>query len=179
MTSDMQLLHNVTSYPSTDTVQVGNGENLSTSHIGDSNLGLLAMPNVLFIPKLAANLLSLFQLCKQNNCRMIFDELHCIIQDKTKGRILYKGPCSHGVPEAVSHRAMLGNKVDHTLWHKRLGHPSNVVVKHMLIKSQITSVIKDTQSMCESCLTGKFARLPFENSDSRCNKPFQLVHSDV
>ncbi|GAB2277905.1 hypothetical protein Dimus_039257 [Dionaea muscipula] len=75
MTGDVQLLHNLTEYPTTDTVQIGNGENLHISHTGNSTLGVLAMSNVLLIPQLAANLLSPYQLCKQNNCRVILDDL--------------------------------------------------------------------------------------------------------
>ncbi|GAB2294442.1 hypothetical protein Dimus_038297 [Dionaea muscipula] len=230
MTSDMQLLQNVTAYPGNDKVQIGNGEHLLISHMGDSCIGDLAMPKVLLIPSLAANLLSPYQLCKQNNCRMIFDEFSCVIQDKKQGKVLFQGPCKKGLypipctipdfqfskpnlasslqhhfassgnhavsicPDAASclsgqngdhavhtHVAMIGNRVAHSLWHKRLGHPSNVIVSTMLAKSHISSSIDSYQSqnVCESCLAGKFSKLPFDISMSRSSRPFELIHSDV
>lgn len=64
MTSDAQLLTNVTSVPPTDSVQIGNGDHLPITHIGSTRIGSLIINNVLLIPELAAHLLSVYQLCK-------------------------------------------------------------------------------------------------------------------
>ncbi|GAB2267282.1 hypothetical protein Dimus_038662 [Dionaea muscipula] len=194
MTSDVGLLNNVTSYPTKDTVTIGNGEGLPISHIGYSNLGPLALNNVLLIPKLKANLLSVHQLCAQNNVRVILDEVECLIQDKKHGKVLYRGASTEGlypipsVPDdlvgnrRVSSTAFVGKHVHHSLWHKRLGHPSNEVVSCMLQKAQIEvnkGSKEDESPICEACLSGKFTKLPFPSSQSQTASPFELIHSDV
>lgn len=79
----------------------------------------------------------------------------------------------------VQNKAFLGKCVKHSLWHQRFGHPSNEIVSAMLKTSGISCVPKTEASICESCLLGKFHKLPFPKSSSRCQKPFELVHSDV
>lgn len=68
MTSEVQLLNNMAPYQTSDYVQVGNGHYLKITHIGNTILGLLKLNNILLIPELAAHLLSIYQLCKHNNC---------------------------------------------------------------------------------------------------------------
>lgn len=97
MTSEVQLLQNLAPYSSGDTVQIGNGAHLNVTHIGHAKLGSLKLNNVLLIPELAAHLLSIYQLCKQNNCLVWFDEFMCVIQDKVKGKVLYKGLSEQGL----------------------------------------------------------------------------------
>lgn len=64
MTSDAQMISNVTPVSNSDSVQFGNGEHLSVTHFGNTRLGSLILDNVLLIPELAAHLLSIYQLCK-------------------------------------------------------------------------------------------------------------------
>ncbi|PRQ44553.1 hypothetical protein RchiOBHm_Chr3g0480521 [Rosa chinensis] len=90
MTNNPHVLTNATPYLNTDSVQIGDGKQLRITHTGDTMLGLLKLKNILLIPKLAAHLLSIYQLCKQNNCAVWFDEFMCVIQDKVHGKILYQ-----------------------------------------------------------------------------------------
>jgi histone deacetylase 1/2 len=195
MTSEVQLLNNVAPYQASDSVQVGNGHHLKITHIGNTILGLLKLNNVLLIPELAAHLLSIYQLCKQNNCSVWFDEFMCIIQDKVLGKILYKGLSKQGlypIPFDLpllqassltktdsSPSAFVGKLNKQSLWHRRFGHPSYEVVRHMLNKCNIRSSCDVQSSVCEPCLLGKFHKQPFPISQSRSLKPFELVHSDV
>ncbi|CAL9017564.1 unnamed protein product, partial [Prunus brigantina] len=100
---------------------------------------------VLHMPQLTANLLYVHQLCHDNNCRMIFDTSGFLIQDKVTNKKLLQGKSEHGlypVPTSLSlvgtggtgssvgtssraSHAFLGQKVHSSLWHSRLGHPTN------------------------------------------------------
>ena len=62
-----------------------------------------------------------------------------------------------------------GNVSD--LWHRRLGHPSESVMKNMVGKVAMDSKIpKEVKlSFCESCVEGKMQRKPF--------KPTGEIHS--
>lgn len=187
MTSDAQMLSNITPVSISDSVQVGNGAQLPVTHFGNTKLGSLLLKNVLLIPELAAHLLSIYQLCKQNNFSVWFDEFMCIIQDKVLGKILFQGLSKHGlypIPfdlpllkasasgssqgSSVQNKAFLGQRVKQSLWHQRFGHPSNEIVLAMLNKCGISSLPSSESTICEPCLLGKFHKLPFSRSLPRC-----------
>ncbi|MBW0535741.1 hypothetical protein O181_075456 [Austropuccinia psidii MF-1] len=58
-----------------------------------------------------------------------------------------------------------------SLWHQRLGHPSNQVVKML--------GLPPTSETCEVCLTGKSSLLPFSGSFDKTQHPLECVHLDV
>ena len=73
-----------------------------------------------------------------------------------------------------------GNVSD--LWHRRLGHPSESVMKNMVGKVAMDSKIpKEVKlSFCESCVEGKMQRKPFKpTGEIRSTRKLQCVHSDV
>ena len=101
MTPDLSNLTASTSYPTNDSVQTANGEGLPVSHIGNAIISTptqaLKLNSVLCVPKLSQNLLSVYQMCVDNNCRVIFDAFCFWVQDKVTGRLLYKGLCCNGL----------------------------------------------------------------------------------
>ncbi|KAM1002817.1 hypothetical protein ACFX2C_003204 [Malus domestica] len=95
--------------------------------------------------------------------------------DKATRRILFKGLYNnrlYPIPYLTAFSsapvfsanqviACFGKLVTSTLWHSRLGHPSNPIVSHILHKSKV-SVVKDTSPIvCQSCLEGKFQNFLF------------------
>lgn len=61
--------------------------------------------------------------------------------------------------------------------HCRLGHPSTNLQNQVL---KIIDVSHSSSSeLCSSCQLGKAHRLPFTCSESRSNKPLELLHCDV
>ncbi|XP_070679388.1 uncharacterized protein [Malus domestica] len=109
MTSKMGNLSLSTPYPSNKIIQTANGAGLAISHIGSSLLRTPMQPirlnSILYVPKLSQNLLSVHKICLDNNCWMIFDTFSFWIQDKTTGRILYKGLCHNGLYPIISSRS--------------------------------------------------------------------------
>ncbi|TQD95848.1 hypothetical protein C1H46_018590 [Malus baccata] len=115
---------------------------------------------------------------------------YLMVQDKPTGRILYKGLCHNGLYPIISSRshsvinkgtiaAFLGKQVAVSIWHKRLGHPSNTIVSQILNSSQVSCVADQDPSVCQPCLEGKFSKLPFSSSRDKSVHPFDIVHSDV
>lgn len=78
MTSDMRNLTTATPFETDAKITVGSGEGLDITHIGTSSIGSpshpLQLKNVLLVPQLAANLLSLNRLCFDNNCNVLLDD---------------------------------------------------------------------------------------------------------
>ena len=64
------------------------------------------------------------------------------------------------------------------MWHKRLGHPNDQVLKH-LSSIKAISFNKTSQSICESCQLGKTCRLPFPNSEFRSGRILERINCDV
>lgn len=73
-------------------VKVGNGTLLPIEHVGNAEISTSTRPlrlrNVLHVPKLQHNLLSVKQLCRDNNCSVLFDSSCVRVQDKTTGDVL-------------------------------------------------------------------------------------------
>jgi hypothetical protein len=194
MTADLANLSLASPYPSTETIHTANGEGLTVSHIGHSTLHSSISPiklhSVLCVPQITQNLLSVHRLCLDNNCRLIFDALCFWIQDKVTGRILYKGLCSNGLypihsfSPATSQQpyqatAYLGQLVQSTLWHHRLGHPTNNIVSLILNKAHVHVSKTPTPLMCHPCLEGKFSKLPFPQHVNKSVIPFHTIHTDL
>ena len=82
-------------------VTVGSGQPLPINHIGNTTLHTkyhnFMLKNVLHVPRIARNLLSIHKFCLDNNCSCHFDANELKIQDIPMGRLLYKGLSENGV----------------------------------------------------------------------------------
>lgn len=101
ITNDLANLQLYQPYQGSDQVTVGNGQTVLIQHIGK---GLLPTPqysfslnNLLHVPNISSNLLSVHQLTKDNNCSVTFDSNSFVVQDKHTNKVLHKGPNIHGL----------------------------------------------------------------------------------
>ncbi|KAI5353001.1 hypothetical protein L3X38_005893 [Prunus dulcis] len=127
--------------------------------------------------------------------RFICDAFGFWIQDKLTGSVLLKGLCRaglysipffpsqpHPTPAASlikQHFCFLGHPVNTSLWHKRFGHPSNIITTALLHHSQVPFSSDKVQSVCHHCLEGKLAKLPFHYPTVKSVKPLEVIHNDV
>ncbi|KAJ4777852.1 polyprotein [Rhynchospora pubera] len=75
-------------------------------------------------------------------------------------------------------QAFLSNRVSSSIWHARLGHPSNAITLEVLNSNNL-SCNKNRLSLCHNCAQAKAHILPFSPSSSVSSFPLQIVHSDV
>ena len=78
-------------------------------------------------------------------------------------------------------RVIIATLSDYTLWHRRMGHAHQHIIKH-LGKNMEGGPHQTTEApygACEGCKKGKSKRLPFPTSQSRAQHPLDLVHSDL
>ena len=130
-----------------ETITIGNGQELPVTHIGNGELQTLThhfrLGNILRVLDLASNLLSIHKLCLQNNAFWYFDAHKFLIQDLPTGKILYAGLSKDGgypIPSNPSlHSTSCFNSIQNPtfvtvkpshilLWHHRLGHPSSKIL---------------------------------------------------
>ncbi|XP_050137264.1 uncharacterized protein LOC126613724 [Malus sylvestris] len=197
MTADLDHLTLITPFEGTDRITVGNGEGLPVANTGLGSLLTSSKPltlqMVLHVPQLAVSLLSVYRLCKDNHCYVILDEFGFWVQDKATKKILLRGRSSSSglyyIPQQQffnysqlvnnTPQALLGQLVKTSIWHQRLGHPTNEVRLKMLKESQISVSLDKSPQLCSACIRGKMTRQPFPSKCNKSSVPFEKVHTDV
>lgn len=94
VTSNLNCLGDYQPYHGSETLQIGNGEGLLITHLGTSNIDTdsvnLLLTNVLCVPGITKNLLSISQLLRDNPITVEFNASHCYIKDRHTGQLLLK-----------------------------------------------------------------------------------------
>ena len=163
---------------------VGNGHTIPITCRGESILPTAAsnfvLSNVLVVPSLVRNLLSIRQFTRDNNCSIEFDALGFSVKDILTNRVmlrcnsagdLYTLPAAPPAPQA--HLA-----ISTDLWHHRLGHSGSSTID-ILRNNKSIQCNRVANTLCHSCHLGKHVRLPFSASSSSTSVPFEIVHCDV
>lgn len=134
VTNDFNNLSLQQSYPASANIMVGNGHTVLVSHSGK---GILPTPHpfslteLLHVPSIHHNLLSVHKLASDNNCRLIFDDSGFVIQDKQTNQILHQGPSHQGLypiqassrfpsQALVSTSSTITSSSSASLWHQKL-----------------------------------------------------------
>ncbi|GJS59958.1 ribonuclease H-like domain-containing protein [Tanacetum coccineum] len=66
-----------------------------------------------------------------------------------------------------------------TTWHRRLGHPSDDVLRRLESSHFISCNKSKLSALCHACQLGKHTKLPFYSSVSHVASVFDIVHSDL
>ena len=139
--------------------------------------------NVLFVPKLAYNLLSVSKAAEagrttqfdESGCQIFNSDMNVIAVAKRVGNLYYL-ECQE------NHSLSVMMQSNERLWHRRFGHLGEnglvKLAKSGLIKSFNYDSSKEI-GFCETCIGGKHQRSKFPASSTRCKEPLGLVHSDV
>ncbi|KAF5443557.1 hypothetical protein F2P56_036104 [Juglans regia] len=140
ITSDLGNL-NLSSEPyhGPEAIRVGDGSCLPIQNLCDSlfhsNSSNFRLCNLLHVPNITKNLVSVLQFCIDNNCFFEFHSTHFSVKDTRTQKILLTGPTRNGLyvfppsPSSssslqTSPSAALGDRTSVSNWHRRLGHPS-------------------------------------------------------
>ena len=185
MSSNMNLLS--ACFPSAfSTITIGDGSTIPVSCTGHSYIpsshANFLLRNILVVPSIIKNLISVRQFCIDNKVILAFDPFGLSVKDLTTEAVLARYNSTgdlyplHGAPTSTS-RAMLAS-VD--LWHRRLGHPSKNTLTSLLQEFCIpSSSSPHNPSLCNACQCGKHVRLPFGTSTTISTFPFELLHCDL
>jgi hypothetical protein len=180
--------------PSHSILAITNANSVSSPVTGVGNVHIsstLSPSNVLYIPSLTCNLLSISQITKALNYVALFYPTYYIFQNiHTKERIgsgrqrgglyyLESGTSSH-VYHSLAH--MMGknqsvNIAEIWLWHKQLSHPLFGYIRRLF--SSLFTNCKLSDFICETCAMAKSHHAIFPLSSNKVASPFSLVHSDV
>ncbi|KAF7143314.1 hypothetical protein RHSIM_Rhsim05G0196600 [Rhododendron simsii] len=174
MTAEMPLLQNPQEYSGSDSVMVGNGAGLRISHTGDIYFhkfdSKFQLEDVLCVPAIKKNLLSVGRFTIDNNCSFHFFPWGYCVKDLATGKILLKGPIKDNLypPHLFSGKprnadgamaketAFLSSKATPEVWHNRLGHPNFQVVSSLSSNKCLeVSGTLNKNFICAACQLGK------------------------
>ncbi|PKU75332.1 Retrovirus-related Pol polyprotein from transposon TNT 1-94 [Dendrobium catenatum] len=112
LTNSLENLNQPRAYMGTDAITIGDGRNIPIANAGS---GIIPTPNsklrlsqILHIPQISYNLLSISALTRDNNISISFDAHGFVIKDLQTHQVLLKGPSSKGLyPVSVSNKDAL------------------------------------------------------------------------
>ncbi|KAL2247408.1 UNVERIFIED_CONTAM: Retrovirus-related Pol polyprotein from transposon RE1 [Sesamum indicum] len=192
MCGNESLFYSLHSLNQPITVTFPDGSNSLATKAGDINLtSTLTLTHVFLIPSFKYNLLSVSQLCKTHSVSFIFLTFSCLLQDLKTKRILASGTQlgklyilddksfhPHSVPQKCSTDSTCFSAIQtlYTLWHKRLGHSSPLVLKHISVLN--IPQFKD-DVICSVRPLAKQTRSAFPLNNSVSSHVFDLIHVDI
>ncbi|KAJ0753710.1 putative RNA-directed DNA polymerase [Helianthus annuus] len=189
-TPDLASLDNSEAYLGNNFLHVGDGNPLPICHIGSSKFyspnKTFSLNNILHVPELKQNLLSVQQFCLDNNVFFEFHSSFFVVKDESTHTILLTGPSEQGLYslylpklKSLPHVSFTATKAPSAIWHQRLGHPNARVFQSIMSSSQLPVSNKVSSSLCSSCQMGKSSKLSLKLSNFRSNNVLDLVYCDV
>ena len=190
ITDDLNNLSLTSVYEGSDAIVIGDGTGLQITHAGHATLPTpfkdFALSNVLCVPSIKKNLLSVSQFYKTNNTSIEFFPAYFLVKDLRTGATLIRGRNKNDVyvwPESLSpltsFHAFVGVKAPLIDWYRRLGHPSSRILHHLVTSCTLPLSTSSSNVTCDSCLCHKSQRLPFHVSSLKSHGPLDLIYTDV
>lgn len=186
MTPHGQMLSNIQPTNVTEIISA-NSAKLQVKGAGEMTLITndqeIVVNDVLHVPGLSANLLSVHHIASKGNS-VLFDSKGCTIRN-ADNEIVAMCESSNGVYKLQSNDSVC-LKTNHTVssftWHRRLGHINLQSMKKMRDGAvdglNFNEECAEIQN-CETCAYGKQTRLPFARSERHSENVLDLIHSDL
>jgi histone deacetylase 1/2 len=149
LTNELGNLDTREPYHGSDKVHTANGSGMHISHIGQASLiashaaRTLKLRNVLRVPSVTRNLLSVPKLTYDNNVLCEFHLFDLFVKDRDTRDVLLSGRLCQGLYRLESptvSRVFSGVRVSSSQWHARLGHPATPIVHHVLRRHELPSM---------------------------------------
>ena len=168
-------------------MRIGNGEHLEVKEKGTVAItryeGTKFIPDVLFLPKIDQNLLSVGQLLDKGY-KVLFENNECLIRDASGKNLFNVKMKEKSLTLNLMEKEQMTfiSRVSATkIWHKRLGHFYHRGLLQMQPKKLVEGLanIVDDMPLSRACNFGKQHRQPFPKQAWRASKKLQLVHTDI
>ncbi|KAF8378519.1 hypothetical protein HHK36_029862 [Tetracentron sinense] len=158
MIGDSHNMSQKSEYGGSDQVMLGNGDFLPIKHTGTIILPTTSssfhLSNVLHVPLMRKNLLSVARFTKDNSVSFTFFPRGFSINDLRSGSPLFQGRCEDGlfpIAPPVYRHAFSPSAVSPMLWHQRLGHPSSKLLSSL----GKTQLLPSTASSFDFCFSSQ------------------------
>ncbi|CAH2109079.1 unnamed protein product [Euphydryas editha] len=141
----------------------------------------ITVENVLCVPMLSTNLLSVSQLIRQGN-KVHFTSKGCEIFNK-HDTLVATASLLNGVYKLNTTTCLVAAVAESPgVWHRRLGHVNSYNMNKMqdAVKGiKFTEIANINKSNCIVCCEGKQNRLPFAHEGNRSTELLEVIHSDI
>eukprot|EP00253_Pinus_taeda_P032314 PITA_32314 len=147
----------------TENIYVGDDRSLNVVGTGTVHLDNGQFNDVLCVPTLSSNLLSVYQ-----------------ITHSGEGKIVEFSPHDVVIKDLRDPKKILATVSK--LWHERFGHLNYRSLQHLCKENMVTGLpmVSWRDGVCSGCVLGKHHRDSFEKRASwHASAPLQLVHSDL
>ncbi|KAK9682409.1 hypothetical protein RND81_10G072000 [Saponaria officinalis] len=185
----LSYLNNIRTLLRPSKVSLPDGRHKLVTTIGDICFTpTIVLKDVFHIPDFQHSLLSISKLTSAHNIRVFFDKRGCYFHDLATLEVLITGHRDHDlfrvyttspvVSSFSAHSVLNCNKIDVSsihLLHSCLGQTAISKLRYLFPFSQ--SVLNSFH--CKTCALSKHHRLPFNRSNSRASKIFDLIHVDL
>ena len=167
--------------PFSTTITTANNTKMNATGKGTVKLmtkdgNFFTLLNVLYVPQLASNLLSVCYATRNPNIHFHILNGECRITFNNKLIATAKSHESLFILETARPSAHSSKTTDSLTWHKRLGHMNSEFMAKEQIKSSIGNIDKYT---CEVCLKNKSTRIISRISPIKAKRPLQKIHTDL
>lgn len=192
MTSNKSIITDYTTFDQAteiflgdDSVILAEGEGTVLLPVYENNqITKLNLHNVLYVPDLSKNLVSVTAMTK-TGAEVYFDDKKCMVHKDDKRFVI-----GHAYHEKLyrmntkpEYATLASAMVSSELWHKRLGHLNKHYMDQLLHGELATGITyKNTNDVvdCEPCILGKMQRNACpKSSDTHTQYALELVHSDL
>ncbi|GAU13081.1 hypothetical protein TSUD_173810 [Trifolium subterraneum] len=216
VTGDPRNIQETASFAGSEHIYMGNGQSLPIISAGSITFSSpnhtqtqLILNNLLHVPSITKNLISVSQFAKDNDVFFEFHPTYCLVKSQATNEVLLQGNVgsdglysfsnisiapakslnlnSNFKPSVFNTQAssILYNSRQSCnslyLWHLRLGHPNDQTLKSTLKQCNIPFINNknDVSSFCTACCMGKAHRLHSSASQTTYTHPLKLVFSDL
>lgn len=189
MSGDPGILTQMQTYSGSDNITIGNGTSLPISHIGEVPVntvyGPLILSNVLHVPDMKKNLLSISHFIEDHDCIFQFTSQDFAAVSRSTRRVIARGSRCGGlyVLEQIKEVALFSNRqitASEDVWHNKLGHCSPQVLERLQKVGLIHVTSKNKElSVCSSCQMARSHKLPFIKPLNSSLDLLDKVHCDL
>ena len=167
---------------------VGSGIVALTLELPDHKTKKCKLHEVLYVPKLTYNLLSVSKMTDAEK-HITFSDDECFVYNEneellavaTKTGSLYHLICYQSLQEEIN--AVRKHESKENRWHRRFGHLGEKYLRELAQHNLVNGFdynLSNVIDFCEPCVSGKLHRSPFPTTGrKRADTVLGLVHSDV
>ncbi|KAI8424616.1 hypothetical protein MSG28_003049 [Choristoneura fumiferana] len=190
LTANESWIKNGSYEPAIREIVVANKESVPVLCSGDVQIATIGsdseydivVQNVLCVPNITTNLLSVSQLINKGN-KVEFNDESCKIFNK-KGDLVATASLMNGVYKLnMPENTTVAMAASADTWHRRLGHVNSAYMNKMQnavegfnLQGKVDHISK---ASCKVCCEGKQCRLPFPNEGNRSDTLLNIVHTDI
>ncbi|KAH9750824.1 retrovirus-related pol polyprotein from transposon RE1 [Citrus sinensis] len=165
ITNNMANMHIRDQFTGADQLIIGNGQGLPITHVGDASFlfkssnsthkhSPIALKDILLVPSITKNLLSISKLTTDNNLSVEFFGNVCFVKDSLRGQVLLQGLAEKG--DGYQYYISFVDDYNRYTWIYPLKLKSEALEVFKLFKLQVENQFSTTIKMMQSDWGGEY-----------------------